>query len=254
MYNSNNSNNSLIPAVNWIPYTAYTSGAKTRAGTGALNNLFSRFKNWGGRAAPNLKSYLSNFNMNSGAFAPEGFDWTKGSGLKMFGKNVGKGANVVSGVVQGAQALKGISDYSKARQSNEDMLDDIIVSATSNPLLSSYLTSDQMRLVNAIRKGNYDTSSDVGDFFKGIGSGLGNAALSTLSGFVTGGVPGAIIGGVGSLANSGISGLSAGTEEESAELAALYQALMDAEAQYRSMKRPNFTGLGIQQQYQNMYA
>lgn len=240
MYNSNSKNSSqeLIPAVNWIPYDAQYAarmGTKPDTGAGTLNNLFSKFKNWKGRGVP------------------EGFGWSKGSGLEMFGKNVGKGANIASGVLQGAQALKGVSDYNKAKQSNDDMLNDIVISAASNPLLSSYLTSDQMRLVNDIRRGNYETSSDVDDFLRGVGGGLGDIFTSAALG-AAGGIPGMVIGGLGAAANAGIRGLSSGTEEESAELAALYQALMDAEAQYKSMKRPNFTGLGIQQQYQNMYA
>jgi hypothetical protein len=182
------------------------------------------------------------------------FGWNKNTGLTAFGKNLGKYTPWISGGVSAIQALDNFSDYNKSVDSNEGMIDDILVSAMSNPLVSSYLTSEQMNLLNQLRRGDYTTKSNFGDALQGIGSGLGDAVTAALTGAAFGGVPGAIVGGVGSLVNSGIQGLSSGTEEESAELAALYQALMDAEAQYKSMKRPNFTGLGIQQQYQNMYA
>jgi hypothetical protein len=133
-------------------------------------------------------------------------------------------------------------------------MSDIRVSAMGNPLLSSYLTSDQLDLLRQIKSGTYDDNAGLDNFAEGAMSGLGDAILPTLIGGVTGGIPGAIIAGVGSLANSGIDNLSETSGENTSELQALYQALQDAEMQYKSMKRPNFTGLGIQQQYQNMYA
>lgn len=252
--------NALIPSVDWIYYGADAANAVNNARKNPnLSGWFNKAKNWGSRAFPNAKAGFKNFMGGTGAFAPEGFDYsfrgtsTSPAGLKMFGKNVGKGLNVASGVMQGLQAAQGIANYSKANAANEDLMSDIVASATGNPLLSSYLTSDQLRLLRQVRDGSYDTSSNAKDFLKGMGSNLGDAAMGALMG-ISGGLPGVLIGGIGGLINGGIEGLSTGTEDNYAELSALYQALMDAEAQYRSMKRPNFTGLGIQQQYQNMYA
>lgn len=234
--------------------TASTIGtAANAAGTAAnLGGMFAGLKDWGSKAFPNAKKELGGILGGKGALAPEGFDWNSKTGVKAFGKNVGKGLNWLSAINQGVQTAQGISNYTDAVQSNEDLLQAIRRSALANPLLSSYLTSDQLALLRQIRSGNYDVNGDFSDFLGGMGSGLGDAALAALMGFGTGGWWGAGINGIGTLINSGIEGLAGGTS--SAELEALYQTLMDAEAQYRSMKRPNFTGLGIQQQYQNMYA
>jgi hypothetical protein len=221
----------------------------------------SRLGDWFARAqtgfAPNARAEFSNFFGNTGlglSTDPSGFDWSSKSGLKMFGKNVGKGANVLSGVMQGVNAAQNISDYSNTLNSNQDLMSDIKATAMGTPMLSSYLSPDQITLLNKIRNGGYSTSAGADDFMSGAAGGLGGAALSAIGGFATGGIPGAIIGGVGSLVNSGIEGMTEASGADSAQLQMLYQALQDANAQYRAMKRPNFTGLGIQQQYQNMYA
>lgn len=215
--------------------------------------------NWWSKAFPNAKAGFKN-TFGGGAagtglsLAPEGFDWSSKGGLKAFGKNVGTGANVLSGVMQGVDAAQGIGDYMDTLESNEDLKSKIDIAAMGNPLLSSYLTADQMDLLGDLQLGNYSDKADAGDFLKGAVGGLGNAIMPTLSGLATGGIPGAIIGGVGTLINSGIDGMSNASGRSTSELQALYQALQDAEMQYKAMKRPNFTGLGIQQQYQNMYA
>lgn len=252
-------------------------------------NTFNKFKSWGAQTFPNLRNSFKNMTSGGGAFNPSGFDWsafgTKGyapynynparsaiaalpsggtpnvapsstgsAGLKLFGKNVGKWGNIASGAIYGANALSGYSDYQNTQDANEDLMSKIRTSAMGNPLLSSYLTSEQLDLLGDVKDGRKDTSADLSDFLNGVQGGLGDAVLPTALGLVTGGVPGAIIGGIGSLANAGIDNLSETSGQNTAELQALYQALQDAEMQYKSMKRPNFTGLGIQQQYQNMYA
>jgi hypothetical protein len=250
-------------------------------------NTPNKFKSWGAQAFPNLRNSFKNI---SGSFNPSGFDWNafgteggyapynytpgkpsvaalpsggtpnvappaaKGAGLQLFGKNVGKGFNIASTAMHAADALSGWSDYQKTQGANEDLMSKIRLSAMGNPLLSSYLTSEQLNLLGDVKSGRYDTSADSSDFIDGIQSNLGQAIPAALMGLVTGGVPGAIIGGAGTLVNAGIDNLTTASGQNTAELQALYQALQDAEAQYKSMKRPNFTGLGIQQQYRNMYA
>lgn len=219
----------------------------------------STLKNWWSRAFPNAKAGFKNtfgggVNGAGLSLAPEGFDWSSKGGLKAFGKNIGTGANVLSGVMQGVDFAQGVDNYMDTLDSNEDLKSKIDIAAMGNPLLSSYLTSDQLDLLGDLQLGNYDGTADAGDFLKGAVGGLGNAIVPTLAGFATGGIPGAVIGGVGTLINSGVDNLSNASGQSTAELQALYQALQDAEMQYKAMKRPNFTGLGIQQQYQNMYA
>lgn len=252
IYDPNNPYNRSKYTNNSYDYGAnFTRGASNSADAGAFfgdpNSLKNMFSKWKGKA-----SGLGN--KAAGLIDPTNYGWSKGSGLKMFGKNVGKWGNVAGGVMQGIDALQGIGDYSDTLNSNEDLMSKIQTSAMGNPLLSHYLTTDQLNLLGDIQDGRYSSDASFDDFISGAASGLGGAAVGAGLGFLTGGIPGAVIGGAGSLINSGIDNLSASAGQNTAELQALYQALMDAEMQYKSMKRPNFTGLGIQQQYQNMYA
>ena len=173
--------------------------------------------------------------------------WSKGSGLTLGGKNIGKWSNIGSGVMQGVNALSGLGDLGSAQDTTESLQNDILRSAMSNPLASSYLTSDQEALLNSIRNGTYDENADTNDFLGGMFSGLGNAVMPAILGAVTGGIPGALISGIGSLVNSGIGGLNQGQAETNATLQGLYSALNNAEQQYRAMRRPNTTGLGLRQ-------
>lgn len=173
--------------------------------------------------------------------------WNKGSGLNIGGKNIGKWSNIASGAIQGYNALSGLGDLGGLQEDTDTLENDILRSAMSNPLVYSYLTSDQEALLNSIRNGTYSEDADGGDFFDGLFSGLGDAVLPTVLGAATGGIPGALIGGIGSLVNSGIGGMQQGQQEANAQLAGLYSALNQAEQQYRAMRRPNTTGLGLRQ-------
>lgn len=216
---------------------------------GGLSGLFS-----------NLKSGIGN-NFGYSLRSPGATGWgsnlsfgaAKGPGLTAFGLPVGKYANIGNAVAQGVNAVSGISDYSQGQSDLNSLVNDIKVSAMGNPLLDQYLTSDQLSLLNKLQNGTYDTSADMDDFMSGLTSeGLQGALSGAMSGAV-GGVPGMVIGAIGGLANGGIGGLSASNEQKTAELQALLNAMQNAEMQYKSMRRPNFTGLGIQQQYQDMY-
>ena len=174
-------------------------------------------------------------------------NWNKKSGLTLGGKNIGKIANIGSGIMQGANALSGLGDLGNLQEDTDTLENDILRSAMSNPLVYSYLTSDQEALLNSIRNGTYDEDADSGDFFDGLLGGLGDAVLPTILGAATGGIPGAVIGGLGTLINSGIGGMQQGQSETNSQLAGLYSALNQAEQQYRAMRRPNVTGLGLRQ-------
>lgn len=180
------------------------------------------------------------------------FGWDKWKGAKVFGKNIGKAANIGSGIMYGAQALGNLDALDKQNQSTEDLIADLIVSSGNNPILNSYLTSDQKSLLRKAKKGDLDPEMSLGDFIPNDAGDLLDIGKGVLMG-LPGGIPGMIIGGVGSAVNSGLEGAAQEQAQQNAELEALLMALQDAEMQYQSMKRPNFTGLGIQQRYQNMY-
>lgn len=179
--------------------------------------------------------------------------WDKMGGLKYTnptsGKvtNINRYANVANAAIQGINALSGLGDLGSLKEDTDSLENDIIRSAMSNPLVYSYLTSDQEALLNSIRNGTYSEDADSGDFFDGLFGGLGDAVMPTIMGAATGGIPGALIGGIGSLVNSGIGGMQQGQTEANSQLQGLYSALNQAEQQYRAMRRPNTTGLGLRQ-------
>lgn len=232
------------------------------AGAAGANAGATRGAGWFGRAAPNLKQMFRSMKGNGAerpgmfglSLAPEGFDWAPRSGVKAFGKNLGTAANIGSGVVGGLQAVDEIGNAAQATQDNSKLMDKIQTAAMGNPLLNSYLTSEQMDMLGAIQRGSYDKdASGLDDFVGGAMGGLKEGALGALGGFLTGGIPGAAIGGGLSLLNSGLDARTSKIQNQTSELQSLYQALMDAEMQYKAMRRPNFPGLGIQSQYQQAY-
>lgn len=181
------------------------------------------------------------------------FGWNLKDGAKVFGKNIGKAANIGSGIMYGAQALGNMNALNESRDSADDLIDQILISANNNPIANSYLTSEQKAMLNKARRGDLDTETSIDDFIPDdlLGN-IGDIGLGVLMG-LPGGLPGMIIGGAGSAINAGLEDSMQEQQSQVAELEALLQALQDAELQYQSMKRPNFTGLGIQQRYQNMY-
>lgn len=181
------------------------------------------------------------------------FGWNLKDGAKVFGKNIGKAANIGSGIMYGVQALGNMNALNKSRDSADDLIDQILISANNNPIANSYLTSEQKSMLNKARRGDLDTETSIDDFIPDdlLGN-IGDIGLGVLMG-LPGGLPGMIIGGAGSAINAGLEDSMQEQQSQVAELEALLQALQDAELQYQSMKRPNFTGLGIQQRYQNMY-
>lgn len=225
----------LEDLANEMNYKIKTPKSTTSTATNAANTAKEGAKvAWG----QNLKNKLNDFKANT--------TWTKGSGLQYKNHNIGKWSNIGQGVYQGVSALNNLGDLGDLREDTDTLENDIIRSAMSNPLASSYLTSDQEALLNKLRNGTYSEDADGGDFFDGVFSGLGNIATGVLMG-APGGVPGMIIGGLGSAINSGIQGMQQGQTETNAQLQGLYSALNQAEQQYRAMRRPNVTGLGLRQ-------
>lgn len=179
------------------------------------------------------------------------FGWSKGSGLTAFGKNLGKGANIGSGIMYGIDAIKGAKNVSDAQNAGEDLMTEILRSSASNPLASSFLSSDQTAMLNKIKRGSYDSEASFGDV--DLMSLLGGAGKGALTGLAFGGIPGAIIGGLGGGLTSNLTRQEQDQNRINSELEGLYQSLIEAENQYNTMKRPAITGLGLQSRYQNMF-
>lgn len=237
-------------------YSSPKAGVYTDAGAGAssdasgLKNAFAGWKNKASTLGNTISDYIN----------PNAYGWTKGSGLKFTnpstGKltNLGRWSNIAGGVMQGVDALGALSTYGDLTNDADSLQSNIRIASMGNPLLSSYLTPEQLSLLSSIEDGRYNVSDGYEFSLSSLLGGLTEAVPAALIGGATGGIPGAVIGGVGSLINSGLDSFNASNQNSVNELQALYTALQDASAQYQSMKRPNFTGLGIQQRYQNMYA
>jgi hypothetical protein len=239
---------SIVPT---SPVVRGATGSATSAGAAASlkPSFIHKAKYAGEKGLNSLKNWWR-------ANVTPNFGWNKDTGLKMFGKDLGgwTGAGTLGvGAIQGAQALGTLNQLEDAGKSTEELLNDIVISANSNPIVNSYLTSDQKSLLRKAKKGDISTGeTSLGDLVPNDLNDVLNIGKGVLMG-IPGGVPGMIVGGVGSALNSGLEGNLQDTNLQNAELEALLQALEDAEMQYQSMRRPNFTGLGIQQRYQNMY-
>lgn len=179
-------------------------------------------------------------------------NWSKGSGIKA--GNIGKMANWGAGISEGVQALGNLSDISKSNSNLDDLEGRILNAYGSNPLVNDMLTSEQLTQIRNLQRG-YDTEStpEFGDAISGIGNNLGSILTNTLISGAVGGIPGAVISALGGLVNSGMQGYNQAQDARASELEGLYNSLLDAESQYKSMRRPTMAGLPLQQRYINMY-
>lgn len=224
----------------------------------AKKTLGQSLKGAGSKFAQGMSHTTKNFfNPQAGGWVSYG--WTPGksggwgkTGLNIGGQNIGKWGTIGAGVMQGLDALGGMSEMSKQNADIDDLESQILASAAGNPLISSYLTSEDLSLLGKLQRGNYEGNAGIGDAFSNIGNIISGAGSGALTGAI-GGLPGILVGGIGGAINAGIDNMNSTGSQNTARLEALYQNLLDAEQQYKAMKRPNFTGLGIQQRYQNMY-
>lgn len=220
--------------------TPVTSGTVTGAGTPGVTGTASSLGTSITDAGTKLKGWLGN-----------NLAWDKSKGLTVLGKDLGKSANKLSALMYAAQAVNNASNISNSRSDADELVSDILRSSTSNPMASDLLTSEQLAMLNKLKRGSYGTEASLTDFdLMGL---LGGAGKGAISGGVFGGVPGAIIGAIGGGVNSHLENTTQNQDRINAELEGLLQALTDAESQYQAMRRPNLTGLGLQSRYQNMY-
>lgn len=166
------------------------------------------------------------------------------------GPKISTAANTLSGIYQGGKAIKGLYDNSTKDADYNDLKKDITLQIASNPMYDMYMDASDEKLLRQMNNGTLtdNWSNAMSEGVKGIPQAAGAAILGGL----TGGVPGALIGGLGSLANSGISGYGKGTEEANAKLQGLYSRLKQADEEYRTMKRPSgLRRAGLSTQYFN---
>jgi hypothetical protein len=153
------------------------------------------------------------------------------------------------GVTQGVNALKGLYENSKAEQDLDSLKKDINLQIASNPMYDMYLDASDEKTLRQMKNGTL-TNNWNGAIEGGV-KGIPQAALSALMGSMLG-PAGAVIGGLGSLINSGIKGYGQKTQESQDKLQGLYGRLRQANEEYRTMKRPsNLRTAGLQTRYFN---
>lgn len=196
-----------------------------------------------------LKGFFGKFN--------EGFG---GKPFKLDGKTLGSVANkavtYAPAAIEGFKALGNLSDYDEASDAVDDYVSKINALASGTPMLDSYLTADQLSQLRKLQRGSYDTDFNMSDAFSNplsLLKGAGQGALTGLPALLTGNPIPLLIGAGGGAMNAGIQNATQGYEDDLATLEELYNALQHASQDYKSMRRPNFQGLGIQRRYQDMY-
>ena len=182
---------------------------------------------------------------------PELLGWDAKKGVSLLGGNVG---NLYTGGKALADTFSTLQNYNRMTNVDKetgDIKSEILASAASNPLASQYLTQDEISLLNKVKRGSYNPEGT--DFGSQMGATGMGALKGGLTGLVAGGAPGAVLGALGGAFKSGSEARTNAKSQSNERLEALLQSLNDASAQYKSMRRPNFTGLGIQGRFQDMY-
>lgn len=230
-----------IPGAFNTEATAAAKGGKLGGFFGSLKGKFSGLNNI------SLRNLLKGGKIGD----PELLGWDYKNGLSLLGGHVG---TLYTGGKALADTFGTLQNYNKMAnvdKETEDIKSEILANAISNPLASQYLTQDEISLLNKIKRGNYNPEgTDFGSQVSATGLG---ALKGGLAGLVAGSVPGAVLGALGGAFKSGSEARTNAKAQANERLEALLQSLNDASAQYKSIRRPNFTGLGIQNRYQDMY-
>jgi len=215
------------------------------ASSGGGSGFFSPLVTW----ARGIKPENSGWSL-TGREGSLGIGNTGGrAGLTLGGKNLGGLATAGAGIYQGIRGIQNLNDLSETKSTRDDLLNQIRASAAGNPMLSSYLTDDEMATLNKVRRGNFDNDASNSNMFGGILKGAGTGALTGLAG----GLPGILVGALGGAINGGVSSQNEAQQRENAILEGLYNSLANANAQYKRMRIPNYTGLGLQSRYTNQW-
>lgn len=165
--------------------------------------------------------------------SPE-LDWTKGSGIQAWGKDIGGMYNVGNALLQGYNAAQGLQGLADVRDAGEDTISNILSGAANSPTIYYDLSPDQRDLLRQLKRGSYSNSADLSDV--DLLGALGDTAMGVLGG-IPGGIPGMIIGGLGGAANSVIGDLTSASANNNAELEALYRAVLESEQYHNQMRR-----------------
>jgi hypothetical protein len=185
------------------------------------------FKQGGNLSSSNLSGLYSKLSN------PQ-FDFDPKSGLKGWGKNLGGYWTAGNAALRGLDIVTDLGKNSETLDRAKDLASDITLSAANSPTIQYDLNADQRRLLRELQRGDYNAMGGSKDIdIMGI---LGDTAMGALSG-APGGWIGALIGGGLGLADSVIGDLSSGTDRNTAELEALYQAVLESEQYHNQLRK-----------------
>lgn len=237
-----------------------SSGASAGAGASAAAGAAGAglFKRWGNKLYPATSKL-------KGIIDPDNYHWTKSGGINFGGtldeagkltggRNLGGWLTLGHTALDATQVGSNVMDIMNAKDNRDALVRDIAASAGSNPMAEDFLTGDEIQLLNRIRNGTYRGEDNVG---KGLASGIGSALTQGGIGVLTGaagGIPGMVLGGIGGVAKGLSSGVKSQTATDTSKLQSLYSSLRNADAQYKSMRRPSMNGLNMQSRYREMYS
>lgn len=236
-----------------VPYNISTADAKTLLnsgiGLGAGTSGSSAAKAAAGAAddvakAAKSRSFVKKggmFDSKSGKFGgimdkvgnPE-FDYDPKTGVQGWGKNLGTLWNIGQIALQGYRAAQDLQNAGDSRDRSEDLMSDIVAASYNSPTIQYDLSPDQMETLRQLRDGDYETGTDLGDL--DLLSLLGDVGMGVLGG-IPGGIGGMVLGGLGGLGTSLASDYANAQSRQTAELEALYQAVLESEKQHNDLRK-----------------
>ena len=150
--------------------------------------------------------------------------------------------NTMAAIGQGVGALSNISKLSQGASNLDDLRGQVLNSYSAANAPYYNLDPSQMSKIRRLQRGYTDADKPgLGDAVSNIGSSLPSILMQAGAGFMSGGVPGAIINGIGGAVNAGLEGVNKKQQQKAAELESLYGSLMQANASInnrRMMQQP----------------
>lgn len=162
------------------------------------------------------------------------FDYDTKTGLKGWGKNLGTYWTLGQMALQGYGAVKDLQNAGDYRDRSEDLMSDIVSASYNSPTIQYDLSPDQMETLRQLRDGDYETGTDLGDL--DLLSILGDVGMGVLGG-IPGGIGGMVLGGLGGLGTNLASDYANAQSRQTAELEALYQAVLESEKQHNDLRK-----------------
>lgn len=161
--------------------------------------------------------------------------WNKANGLSIAGHNIGKVVPWAVGIGEGVQALSGLDEISRNKRDMQDVANDALVSAMSNPMAFYDLSPSEQRTLRQVKNGTFNKTSFADGFSNPaniLTGGLKGVAMGA-----AGGIPGMIVGGIGGALNGGIQNASDSQNRKYSQLQGLYNNLQSGAQDMNSMRR-----------------